>query len=71
MKAFIFTFLLTIFATVNAHNVLLPPGGKRCFFENLNTNDELAISFQAGSRDPGSAEQHTIDFHVRRIADLS
>lgn len=60
--------LLSIFcffvALVQAHNVLLPPHGKQCFFENLKKNDELAVSFQVGSRDPNNAEQHKVDFYV-------
>lgn len=46
----------------SAHNILLPPYGKQCFFEKLNTDDELLILFQVGSRDPYSADQYTVDF---------
>ena len=31
-------------------------------FEELKKNDELAVSFQVGSRNPHNAEQYTIDF---------
>lgn len=55
---------LLFVAVVSAHTVLLPPHGKQCFYENLKKNDELAISFQVGSRDPNNAEQFTIDFHI-------
>lgn len=55
---------LATLAVVSAHTVLMPPHGKQCFFENLKKNDELAISFQVGSRDPRNAEQLTIDFYI-------
>lgn len=55
---------LLLVAIVSAHTVLLPPHGKQCFYENLKKNDELAISFQVGSRNPNNAEQFTIDFHI-------
>ncbi|KAG7666187.1 EMP24, partial [[Candida] subhashii] len=54
--------IVSFFAT--AHNVLIAPYGKQCFFENLNKNDELAISFQVGSRNPHNAEQYTVDFYI-------
>lgn len=56
--------LLGLMAIVSAHNVLLPPYGKQCFFEHLKANDELALSFQVGSRDPHNAEQYTVDFTI-------
>lgn len=56
--------LFLFLAAAFAHNVLLTPYGKQCFFETLKTNDELAISFQVGSRNPGNAEQYTIDFLI-------
>lgn len=57
---------LIVLATtfVAAHNVILPPYGKQCFFETLNVNDELAVSFQVGSRDPQNSEQYTVDFTI-------
>lgn len=58
--ALFFAFL----ATVLAHNVLLPPHGKHCFFEEVRSGDELAVSFQVGSRDPKNLEQFMIDFYV-------
>lgn len=51
-------------ATATAHNVLLPAYGKQCFFENLKVNDELAVSFQVGDRNPQGTEQLTCDFWV-------
>lgn len=53
-----------LFQVASAHNVLLAPYGKQCFFETLKKNDELAISFQAGSRNPHNAEQYTVDFTI-------
>ncbi|CDH16428.1 probable EMP24-Component of the COPII-coated vesicles, 24 kDa [Zygosaccharomyces bailii ISA1307] len=47
---------------VSAHNVVLPPYGRRCFFEELNQGDELSVSFQFGDRDPQSSTQLTGDF---------
>ena len=48
----------------SAHNILLPPYGQRCFFENLKKGDELAVSFQFGDRSPESTEQLEGDFVV-------
>lgn len=56
--------LFYLFTLIACHNVLLPPYGKQCFFENLKKNDELSISYQAGSRDPQNAEQLTTDFYI-------
>lgn len=55
---------LALVAIVLAHTVLLPQHGKQCFFESLKKHDELAISFQVGSRDPNNAEQLTVDFFI-------
>lgn len=57
-------FSIFLFTVVNAHNVLLPPYGRRCFFEELNKGDELAISYQFGNRDPQHNTQLTGDFIV-------
>ncbi|RLV89043.1 Endosomal protein P24B [Spathaspora sp. JA1] len=59
-----FQFILFLISIVSAHNVLLAPYGKQCFFEDLKKNDELAISFQVGSRDPKNSEQYTVDFWI-------
>ena len=48
----------------SAHNVLLPAHGRRCFFEELNKGDELAVSFQFGDRDPQSSHQLKGDFFI-------
>ncbi|CAN3373716.1 hypothetical protein DIURU_005518 [Diutina rugosa] len=56
--------LFVLLAVSFAHNVLLTPYGKQCFFENLKSNDELAISFQVGSRNPSQSEQYTVDFSI-------
>lgn len=56
--------LFVLLAVLFAHNVLLTPYGKQCFFENLKSNDELAISFQVGSRNPLQSEQYTVDFSI-------
>lgn len=53
-----------LFTVANAHNVLLPPYGRRCFFEQLNQGDELAISYQFGDRNPEHNTQLTGDFIV-------
>ncbi|GCE97087.1 p24 complex component [Zygosaccharomyces mellis] len=57
---FVVTALLAL--TVSAHNVVLPPYGRRCFFEDLNKGDELSVSFQFGDRNPQSSTQLTGDF---------
>lgn len=62
MKAAAVWFLL--WACVTAHTVLLPPHGKQCFYENLKKNDELSISFQAGSRNKDNTDQLSVDFHI-------
>lgn len=54
------TILLTL--TASGHNVVLPPYGRRCFFEDLNKGDEVSVSFQFGDRDPQSSTQLTGDF---------
>lgn len=48
-----------------AHTVHLKAYGKECFFEPLKANDELAVTFQVGSRDPDEAEQQVADFYVK------
>lgn len=58
----VLTLILAVFAT--AHNVLLPAYGRRCFYEDLNKGDELAISYQFGNRDPEHQVQLTGDFVV-------
>lgn len=55
---------LYVVTLINCHNVLLPPYGKQCFFENLKKNDELAISYQVGSRDPQNSEQLKTSFYI-------
>ncbi|KAK6463465.1 endosomal P24B protein precursor [Scheffersomyces coipomensis] len=57
-------FLLCFIQLISCHNVLLAPYGKQCFFEHLKKNDELAISFQVGSRNPHNHEQYNIDFNI-------
>lgn len=56
------TLILAVFTT--AHNVLLPAYGRKCFYEDLNKGDELAISYQFGNRDPEHQVQLTGDFVV-------
>lgn len=51
-------------AIVSGHNVLLPPNGKRCFFETLKKDDELAVSFQFGDRNAQSTTQLAGDFWI-------
>lgn len=65
MRFAITTLILTLWCTVcSAHNVLLPANGRRCFFEQLNKEDELSVSFQFGDRNPSSSEQLRGDFIV-------
>ncbi|ODQ82984.1 hypothetical protein BABINDRAFT_173803 [Babjeviella inositovora NRRL Y-12698] len=67
MKYSIVSFVLCVFTFLHltvAHNVLLSPYRKSCFFEKLKKNDELAVSFQVGSRNAQEAEQLTADFWV-------
>lgn len=47
-----------------AHNTLLGPWQKSCFFEDMKKGDELAVSFQVGNRDPNSADQPDVDFWI-------
>lgn len=57
--------LIAVFLSfVNAHTVLLPAHGRRCFYENLSQGDELSISFQFGDRSPTSTDQLNGDFIV-------
>lgn len=57
--------LVLLFAALGAaHNEVLFPRSKVCYFENLRPDDDFSISFQVGSRDPNSAEQLDIDFYV-------
>lgn len=60
----------------HAHNTLLLPYSKSCFFEEMKKGDQLAISFQVGNRDPSSADQLEADFWItdpynRQIRSLS
>ncbi|CEP60544.1 Emp24p LALA0_S01e13344g [Lachancea lanzarotensis] len=65
MKLFAFGFLALLWLVgCNAHTVLLPAHGQRCFYETLKSRDELAISFQFGDRSPDSTDQMTGDFMV-------
>ncbi|SCU87846.1 LAMI_0D07712g1_1 [Lachancea mirantina] len=64
MRFLSFTLLTSIVSICAAHNVLLPPHGRRCFFEKLNKNDELAVSFQFGDRAPESTDQLKGDFVI-------
>ncbi|CCF57280.1 hypothetical protein KAFR_0C02870 [Kazachstania africana CBS 2517] len=65
IATFVVSTLLTSVAT--AHNVLLPPYGRRCFFEELNQNDELAITYQFGDRNPQSSSQLSGDFVIYSV----
>lgn len=60
----IFITLAFFLGLIKAHNVALPPYGKQCFFEKLKRNDELAVSFQVGSRNANNAEQYVVDFYI-------
>lgn len=62
LNQFILTCCLAFLA--NAHNVLVPAYSRRCFFEDLNKGDELAISYQFGDRDPQSSSQLYGDFVI-------
>ncbi|CAX40271.1 endosomal protein precursor, putative [Candida dubliniensis CD36] len=64
MKSLFVSLFLFFISSISAHNVLIAPYGKQCFYESLNKNDELAISFQVGSRNPYNSEQYTIDFYI-------
>ncbi|ODV80262.1 endosomal P24B protein precursor [Suhomyces tanzawaensis NRRL Y-17324] len=65
MRSSVFIFIAALLQVVVAHNVLIPPYSKQCFYETLKKNDELAISFQAGSRNPTNSEQYTVDFFIQ------
>ncbi|SCU84797.1 LAFA_0D12068g1_1 [Lachancea sp. 'fantastica'] len=65
MKLFVFSLVSLLWLVgCNAHTVLLPAYGQRCFYETLKAKDELAISFQFGDRSPESTDQMTGDFFV-------
>ncbi|ABN68069.2 protein carrier activity [Scheffersomyces stipitis CBS 6054] len=64
MKSIRILLALVFCQLIAAHNILLSPYGKSCFFETLKKNDELAVSFQVGSRNPHNAEQYVADFYV-------
>ncbi|ODQ65413.1 hypothetical protein NADFUDRAFT_83394 [Nadsonia fulvescens var. elongata DSM 6958] len=59
-----FLVLFCLISTIQAHNVLLSPYGKSCFFEDMKKGDTLAVSFQVGNRDPSSASQLEADFQI-------
>ncbi|KAI8394727.1 GOLD domain profile [Nakaseomyces glabratus] len=64
----LFGILVALFlSVVSAHNVLLPPHGRRCFTEKLGKGDELSITFQFGDRDPESSHQLTGDFTLTGV----
>jgi hypothetical protein len=63
-KGLFLSLFVILVSVVSAHNVLLPANGKRCFFETLKKNDELAISFQFGNRDSRSSHQLDGDFWI-------
>ncbi|GMM33062.1 Emp24 protein [Saccharomycopsis crataegensis] len=56
--------VVLLLVVASAHNVLLAPYNKQCFFETLKANDELAVSFQVGDRNPQGTEQLTCDFWI-------
>lgn len=64
MQLSFYALFVTMVSLVAAHNVILPPNGQRCFFEQLKKNDELAVSFQFGNRDSRSSSQLVGDFSV-------
>lgn len=54
--------LMAVF--VQAHNELMHPWSKSCYFEDMKKGDQLAVSFQVGNRDPHSADQLEVDFYI-------
>lgn len=63
-KSLFITALVSLITFASAHNTLLNPWGKSCFFEDMKKGDELAVSFQVGNRDPSSADQLEADFWI-------
>ena len=65
MKLFISALVsLWLCGLATAHNQLLYPYGRACFFEDMKPGDQLAVSFQVGNRDPNSADQMEVDFWI-------
>lgn len=56
--------VLCAFTYVSAHNQLLAPWGRSCFFEDVKKGDQLAVTFQVGNRDPHSSDQLEVNFWV-------
>lgn len=53
-----------LLAFVHAHNELLPPRGKVCYYEDLRVGDVFGVTFQVGNRDSGSSDQPTLNFYM-------
>lgn len=54
-----------LFQAASAHNIALPAHGRECFHETLRKGDKMAVTFQVGDREFGSAGNLDIDFWVR------
>ena len=52
------------FQVAAAHNIVLPAHGMECFYESLNKDDRMTVTFQVGDREFGSAGNLDIDFWV-------
>lgn len=63
MHFFVLLFSLLL-SVVSAHNELIKPKGRACYYEELRVGDTFGVSFQVGTRDSQSSEQHEIDFWI-------
>lgn len=64
MKFLVCLLVLALASVVSAHNVLLLPWKRQCFYEDVKKGDTLAVSFQVGNRDPQAGGQLAVDFVV-------
>lgn len=59
-----FTTCASLAALASAHNEIIPPRGKICYFLDAKPQDKVNINFQVGTRNPESSEQLDVDFYV-------
>ncbi|AOW06406.1 emp24/gp25L/p24 family/GOLD-domain-containing protein [Yarrowia lipolytica] len=64
MKFLVCLLVLALASVVSAHNVLLLPWKRQCFYEDVKKGDTLAVSFQVGNRDPQAGGQLAVDFVI-------
>ncbi|CAN6657319.1 endosomal protein P24B [Trichomonascus vanleenenianus] len=63
-RSFVLACFVALWSLVTAHNQLLYPYQKECFFEDMKKGDNFAVSFQVGNRDPNSKDLLEVDFWI-------